>query len=66
MDLLKGSVLDLADRRLRWLDRRQQVLAQNIANADTPGWTARDLRQHLLASIQPTQPPIRQIQHAAL
>lgn len=44
MDLLKGSVLDLADRRMRWLDRRQQVLAQNIANADTPGWMARDLR----------------------
>ena len=44
MDLLKGSVLDLADRRIRWLDRRQQVLAQNIANVDTPGWIARDLR----------------------
>ncbi len=44
MDLWKGGVLDLADRRMRWLDRRQQVLAQNIANADTPGWTARDLR----------------------
>lgn len=44
MDLLKGSVLDLADRRIRWLDRRQQVLAQNVANADTPGWIARDLR----------------------
>lgn len=44
MDLLKGSVLDLADRRMRWLDRRQQVLAQNVANADTPGWIARDLR----------------------
>ena len=27
-----------------WLDRRQQVLAQNIANADTPGWQSRDLR----------------------
>ncbi len=44
MDPSNGNVLDLADRRLRWLDRRQQVLAQNIANADTPGWIARDLR----------------------
>ena len=44
MDLLNGTVLDLADRRMRWLDRRQQVLAQNIANADTPGWMTRDLR----------------------
>ena len=44
MDLSKGGVLELADRRMRWLDRRQQVLAQNIANAETPGWVARDLR----------------------
>ncbi len=44
MNLLQGSVLDLADRRMRWLDRRQQVLSQNVANADTPGWIARDLR----------------------
>lgn len=36
--------LALAERRLHWLDRRQGVLAQNIANADTPGWQARDLR----------------------
>lgn len=32
-------------RRLAWLGRRQQVLAQNIANADTPGYRARDLKQ---------------------
>ena len=35
---------DLAQKRLAWLDQRQQVLAQNIANADTPGWRGRDLR----------------------
>ena len=38
------DLFDLADRRLAWLDRRQQVLAQNIANADTPGFRARDLK----------------------
>lgn len=54
MDLLRGSVLDLADRRMRWLDRRQQVLAQNIANADTPGWTARDLRPFAAAMADST------------
>ena len=37
------ELFDLADRRLAWLDRRQQVLAQNIANADTPGFRARDV-----------------------
>lgn len=33
----------LAELRLRWLERRQTVLAQNVANADTPGYFARDL-----------------------
>ncbi len=35
--------LALAERRLHWLDRRQSVLAQNIANADTPGYRPSDL-----------------------
>ncbi|WP_237216424.1 flagellar basal body rod protein FlgB [Falsiroseomonas oryziterrae] len=35
--------LTLAERRLGWLDRRQAVLAQNVANADTPGFRPRDL-----------------------
>jgi flagellar basal-body rod protein FlgB len=33
----------LAERRLAWLEQRQQVLAQNIAHADTPGYRPRDL-----------------------
>ena len=43
--------IDLAESRLRWLDRRQEVLARNIANADTPGYRARDVTpfaQHML------------------
>jgi len=35
--------LALAARRLNWLDRRQSVLAQNVANADTPGYRPHDL-----------------------
>jgi len=31
--------------RLGWLDERQRVIAQNVANADTPGYVARDLNQ---------------------
>lgn len=38
------SLFRLAERRLAWLDQRQKVLAQNIANADTPGFVSRDLR----------------------
>ena len=37
------GLFDLADKRLAWVDRRQALLAQNIANADTPGWRPRDL-----------------------
>jgi len=37
------ALLDLAEQRMAWADRRQQILAQNIANANTPHWQARDL-----------------------
>ena len=30
--------------RMSWLDERQRVVAQNVANADTPGFVARDLK----------------------
>jgi flagellar basal-body rod protein FlgB len=38
------DLFDLADQRLAWIDRRQGVLAQNIANANTPGYVAKDLQ----------------------
>lgn len=38
-----GGVLGLAERRMIWLERRQEVLAQNVANANTPGFRPRDL-----------------------
>jgi flagellar basal-body rod protein FlgB len=30
--------------RMSWLNSRQTLLAQNVANADTPGYAARDLK----------------------
>ena len=30
--------------RMSWLDERQRVVAQNVANSDTPGYVARDLK----------------------
>jgi len=55
--------LSLAERRLGWLDRRQAVLAQNVANADTPGFHPRDLTPfgrelagHLRLVLARTQP----------
>ena len=35
--------LALAGQKLHWLDQRQRVLAQNIANANSPGYQPQDL-----------------------
>lgn len=37
-------LFDAIRGRLGWLEERQRVIAQNVANADTPGFAARDLR----------------------
>ncbi len=43
MDLSKLPIFDALSRRMNWLGQRQEVLAENIANADTPGYQPRDL-----------------------
>ena len=40
MDPKRIGLFDLAERRLAWTDQRRGVLAQNIANANTPGYQA--------------------------
>ena len=37
------GLFSMAERKLSWIDTRQKQLAQNIANADTPGYRARDI-----------------------
>ena len=44
MDLNKIPLFASLTRRMDWLNQRQRVLAQNIANADTPNYTAHDLK----------------------
>jgi flagellar basal-body rod protein FlgB len=44
MDLSDIPLFALADQRLAWVDARQSLLAQNIANSDTPHWQSRDLQ----------------------
>ena len=39
----RTDLLALGERRLRWLQHRESVLAGNVANADTPNYVARDL-----------------------
>lgn len=43
MDLNKIPIFSMLTEKMAWLSRRQKVLAQNVANADTPGYKARDL-----------------------
>jgi flagellar basal-body rod protein FlgB len=43
MDLNKIPLLKMITTQMDWLNQRQKVLSQNIANADTPDYIARDL-----------------------
>lgn len=44
MDLKGVPLFSLLTDRMTWLSTRQAVLAENVANADTPNYQARDLR----------------------
>ncbi len=43
MSLSSMSIFAMAQSKMSWLGQRQTVLAQNIANADTPSYRAKDL-----------------------
>ncbi len=70
----KGNVMDsngvgstdiglfrLAEQRLAWVGRRQELLAQNVANANTPGYQPRDLAPFAkaLANADPSAALVR-------
>jgi len=42
MDLKSLNLFQAVKKRMDWLAQRQEVLSQNIANADSPGYRARD------------------------
>lgn len=44
MDLNNLGLFKLLSRKMDWLTQRQEVVAQNIANADTPEFKGRDLK----------------------
>ena len=44
MNLPSLPLLDVLRARMSWLNARQGVLAQNVANADTPGYVAQDIK----------------------
>jgi len=45
MDLNNLSYFKAITTRMHWLNARQNVLAQNVANSDTPNYQAKDLSQ---------------------
>lgn len=46
MDFNPLTLFQAAKKRLAWLTQRQEVLAQNIANADSPTYRAKDLKDY--------------------
>lgn len=50
------GILKLAQARMAWAANRQQVLAQNVANASTPGYTPRDVAPFQAALAQAGAP----------
>lgn len=44
MDITSIPLFERLTERMSWLSQRTRVLAQNIANADTPGYRPQDLK----------------------
>lgn len=44
MDLNNMPLLAALSKKINWLTARQKVVTENVANADTPGFKASDLR----------------------
>ena len=44
MDMGQIPLFSLLTQRMQWLSGRQALLSQNVANADTPNYVARDLK----------------------
>jgi flagellar basal-body rod protein FlgB len=51
MNMPDMPLLSILRERMSWLHQRQDVLSQNVANADTPGYAARDLKPQDFSSL---------------
>ncbi len=59
MDLDQFALFRMISRRLDWTAQRQTVLAQNVANSDTPGYRPSDV-QSFAEHVRGTGPsPVR-------
>ena len=62
------SVFDALSRKMGWLSQRQGVLAENIANADTPGYKPMDVEEApfqrtLARALRPMAPKVTHSGH---
>ncbi|HUA76427.1 MAG TPA: flagellar basal body protein [Acetobacteraceae bacterium] len=57
MDLTSSTLFGLAERRLAWVDQSEKVRAENIANADTPGYTPETMPDFLASLDQAASLP---------
>jgi flagellar basal-body rod protein FlgB len=58
MSVVDLPLFSVLKSRMRWLEERQKVIAENVANANTPNYRTRDLKQldfnaELSATAQP-------------
>lgn len=51
MDIGTIPLFAALTKRMAWLTQRQTVLAENVANANTPGYVAKDLKELDFGSI---------------
>jgi flagellar basal-body rod protein FlgB len=66
------AIFSMLKSRLSYLADRQQVIAQNVANSDTPGFTPRDLKPFTLpglggaaGALAPVTPTVTSPMHLA-
>ena len=64
----KLSIFEVIARRMDWLGQRQSVLAQNIANSDTPDYVPQDMKdgpfgRFLARKLAPVAPAATHPQH---
>ena len=63
MDLFQIPFFNIVRSRMSWLEQRQDTLAENVANASTPNYTAQDVKPvdfaKLLAGEMPAAEALR-------
>ncbi len=70
MNLNDIPLFSMLKGRMGYLNRRQQVIAENVANADTPGYAARDLKPFSVraqaeaaGALRPVTPSMTNVAH---